>query len=346
MGNRATPNNRESKNYRGFNTVKHSNRDQRRQRQQRSRIVLLSIFLVVIALLLTSLVFLVCSIVDTVKSNSPDTKDPNGGLPSNSGTPSQDVTYISVTQVNDAVYTGELLVVNNNYEYHFPTAVLGLKNIYDNRLKYNDVSNTYMVGDASWKLNSTALDAFNSMLYKYYELSEDGTTLITSAYRTYDDQKNLNSSVAAGYSDHHTGYCVSLKKQTTSGRTELESDHWIYQNCHKYGFIVRYPADKSDITGVRDYTYCLRYVGVAHATYIYEHDLCLEEYVELLKSTYTSANHLKITDANQKTYEVFYVPSAGQVTTIQVPKNYKYTVSGDNIGGFIVTVYLNEPASV
>lgn len=338
MGNRATPS-------RSFNTVKQSNRAQRIKRQQQERRVLLSICVVVAAILLSLLVFLICSIVDTVKTNAPSGNDPSKKYPLASNSTGQELTYISVTQVNTAIRTGELLVVNGSYAYEFPTTALGLKNIYDNRMKFDGVSNTYMVGDASWKLHGTALDAFNAMMLKYYELSEDGTTLITSAYRTYEAQDALNSSVAAGYSDHHTGLCVSLKKQTTTGREDLESDHWIYQNCHKYGFIVRYPEAKSDITGVSSYAYCLRYVGVAHATYIYQNDLCLEEYVELLKTTYTASNHLSVTGADGKRYEVYHVTSTGEVTTIQVPKNYKYSISGDNISGFVVTVHLDEPIS-
>ena len=44
-------------------------------------------------------------------------------------------------------------------------------------------------------------------------------------------------------------------------------------------------------------------------------------------------------------YEIYYVPMTGDSTTVSVPKNYKYTISGDNVGGFIVTVDLNSPAA-
>ena len=75
-----------------------------------------------------------------------------------------------------------------------------------------------------------------------------------------------------------------------------------------------------------------------------EHSLCLEEYVELLRTQYTGSNHLSVKDASGESYEVYYVPaSANELTTIQVPENYAYTVSGDNIGGFIVTVCLDRP---
>ena len=59
---------------------------------------------------------------------------------------------------------------------------------------------------------------------------------------------------------------------------------WLANNAHKYGFVMRYPDAKSDITGVSGYESAYRYVGVAHATYMYNNNLCLEEYVSYLKS--------------------------------------------------------------
>ena len=336
MGNRATPS-------RSFNTVKHSNRDKRIKRQRQERVVLLSICLVVVAILLSLLVFLVCMIVDTVKDGKDDQPN-NGFTPPVGQQGTQDIIYMQETRLPEHVHTGELLIVNSQNQYHFPTTATGLKPIAENRVKYEGVSNTYMVKtDVVWKLKTDALSALNDMMYKYYEVYQDGSVMVTSAYRSYEYQDQNNFSTPAGYSDHHTGLCVALQGNAGKGTSV---DAWFYENCHKYGFVVRYPDDKSTVTGVSGYEYCFRYVGVAHATYMSEKSLCLEEYVEQLKSTYTINNHLKITGADGKNYEVYYVPVATtELTTLQVPKNYQYTISGDNIGGFIVTVCLDEPVS-
>ena len=107
--------------------------------------------------------------------------------------------------------------------------------------------------------------------------------------------------------------------------------------------MVRYPDSKAAITGVDGYEYCFRYVGVPHAYYIHENNYCLEEYVELIKNTYTPDKTLKITTSDGGLYEVYYVAAGSEeLTVLKVPANYSYTVSGDNIGGFIVTVNLNE----
>ncbi len=336
MANRSTP-------PKSFNTVKHSNRKQRLKRQRQERIVLLAIFAVLFAIVLALIAFGICALAARIQADQPPREQDQEGNP-NENLPPQEVTYASATQPTSAVAAGELLIVNSSHEYRFPATETALKNIYDNRVKYQDIHNTYMVANSSWKLNASALDAFNAMMLKHYELFEDGSIKISSAYRSYEDQAgSTTSTTPAGFSDHHTGFCIAIRPQSGG---YLPSDHWIYQNCHKYGFVIRYPNTKSEITGVSDYEYCLRYVGVAHATYMVQNNLCLEEYVELLSKNTSTSNRLAITGADGNPYEVYYVPAgSGEITTLQVPKNRAYTVSGDNIGGFIVTVSLNQTVS-
>ena len=56
---------------------------------------------------------------------------------------------------------------------------------------------------------------------------------------------------------------------------------WMSRHCQEYGFIVRYPKDKEEITGIIYEPWHFRYVGVEAATYMVEHNLCLEEFVAL-----------------------------------------------------------------
>ena len=70
-------------------------------------------------------------------------------------------------------------------------------------------------------------------------------------------------------------------------------------------------------------------------------DLCFEEYLEYLRTNTSQSNHLSFVGDNNVAYEIYYVKaSGGQLTTVSVPSNCSYTISGDNIGGFIVTVTL------
>jgi len=54
---------------------------------------------------------------------------------------------------------------------------------------------------------------------------------------------------------------------------------WLHANCWEYGFIVRYPEGKQDITGFTPEAWHIRYVGREHAMKMWEEDLCLEEYL-------------------------------------------------------------------
>ena len=324
MGNKATQ-------PRSFNTIRRSQTKARAKRRITQRIVLLAMFATVALILVSVLVLGGFAVVNAIIDARPPQHEEN-----DPPAPVNDIVFVQTTKAADDIHMGQLLVVNAENRYTFP-AGLSLLRIYDNMPVKSNGSSIYRPVSNDYKLESEALQALNSMVYKYYELDETANFAISSAYRTLEDQEALSSSVQPGYSDHHTGYCVAIQY---GDRSNLEADHWFYQNCYKYGFIVRYPEGKEGITGVSDYKHCFRYVGVAHATYIYQHGLCLEEYVQLLKNNYaSSATRLAITAADGIAYEVYYIAASGEeLTTLDVPSNYSYTVSGDNHSGFIVTV--------
>ena len=316
---------------RSFNTFRHSNLQKRRENRRRARMTLLGICLVTILLILTVFVLVFCSIAE--RGKTPDRTDP-----SNPPASSQ-VEMQKISKSNADVAKGDLLLVNGDH-YYDPSSAPDLVLIDGTQIAPTGSNKMYTVADTSWKLNETALKAFNTMMKRFYEVSEgDDTVRVTSAYRTAKDQEG--KSLPVGHSDHHTGYCLALR---TASSGYLESSHWIYEQGHKYGFITRYPAGKETVTGVSDYEYCIRYVGVAHATYMTQNGLCLEEYVSLLKTNYSNGEALELQGADGNSYSIFYVAkSEGELTTISVPKGYEYSISGDNVGGFIVTVNLSAP---
>ena len=61
-----------------------------------------------------------------------------------------------------------------------------------------------------------------------------------------------------------------------------EAGKWLQENCYKFGFVLRFPEDKTDITGILYESWHFRYVGRYHATRMKELGMCLEEYVEYL----------------------------------------------------------------
>ena len=154
----------------------------------------------------------------------------------------------------------------------------------------------------------------------------------------YADDINIGK----GFYDHALGTTLTLKqnKPSTALTENLLKNTftWIYENAHTYGFVNRYPNSCENHTNYnsKDRIH-LRYVGVEHATYIYENGICLDEYLELLREDRGFNNPLTFT-ANGKEYSVYYVKYSGNPTQIPVLKDAKYSISGDNMNGFIVTV--------
>ncbi len=129
--------------------------------------------------------------------------------------------------------------------------------------------------------------------------------VICSSYRTNEKQSALYEKEVQGYlgkgmsradaelaaamwvavpgtSEHQTGLAFDIVDESyqllDEGQEKTPVQRWLMKNSYKYGFILRYPNDKSDITGISYEPWHYRYVGVDAATKIYESGLCLEEY--------------------------------------------------------------------
>lgn len=117
---------------------------------------------------------------------------------------------------------------------------------------------------------------------------------------------------------------------------------WLTEHAADYGFIVRYPADKADKTGHDGVTWHFRYVGAPHAKYMYDNNLCLEEYLDLIVTHPWNSEHLT-SKVGDTTYEMYYVAASETeaTTDIQYPSDENGMtpmISGDNINGFVVAV--------
>lgn len=84
---------------------------------------------------------------------------------------------------------------------------------------------------------------------------------------------------APGTSEHEMGIAVDINADTTKSSSDAVYG-WLAENAHKYGFIKRYPSDKTDITGVINEPWHYRYVGEEAAEEIHSRGICLEEYIE------------------------------------------------------------------
>lgn len=122
--------------------------------------------------------------------------------------------------------------------------------------------------------------------------------MVNSSYRPYSDQEEIYNeykkkslkyadSYAArpGHSEHQTGLSIDLTSlehpyiNSTENSFDKSAEYeWLKNNCHKYGFILRYPEGKDYITGYNTESWHFRYVGVEAATQIYEEGITFDEY--------------------------------------------------------------------
>lgn len=103
---------------------------------------------------------------------------------------------------------------------------------------------------------------------------------------TYEDAfyKAKTRIAAPGTSEHQTGLAVDIVGKTHQSLDDAQANTkealWLSEHCAEYGFILRYPKDKTEITGVDYESWHFRYVGTVAASYIMEHEICLEEYLD------------------------------------------------------------------
>lgn len=153
------------------------------------------------------------------------------------------------------------------------------------------------------KADRTATEALGRMLSAAIA---DGLSnfQISSAYRTYSEQQKLvdnsvakyqknnpdwsrdrclsatyNTVAPAGTSEHQTGLAFDITVPNVSF-TGTAQQKWLHEHCAKYGFVVRFTADKQKLTGFVAESWHFRYVGVEAAQTMTQNNWCLEEYVE------------------------------------------------------------------
>lgn len=116
-------------------------------------------------------------------------------------------------------------------------------------------------------------------------LDEDIEAAMANEGLTYQQayEKETRETMPPGYSEHETGLAVdivALDYQVLDGQQEnTPENEWLRENCSRYGFILRYPKGKEDITGIDYEPWHFRYVGNEAAQEIMSRGITLEEYL-------------------------------------------------------------------
>ena len=125
--------------------------------------------------------------------------------------------------------------------------------------------------------------------YRTYEKQQDlfeqqVQEFINQGYGKLDAQRKAAGAVARpGTSEHELGLAVDIVDENNQRLNQYQENtavqRWLMQNSWRYGFILRYPSDKTDITGIQYEPWHYRFVGKEAARIIYENNWTLEEYL-------------------------------------------------------------------
>ena len=214
--------------------------------------------------------------------------------------------YVAYKEKHPTYKTETVIVdVNMNFDYPFYENTKQADRLNSSDIlvnKYHYLPNDYVPKNLTaikeeyavcgMKLVDYAKDAFEEMASA---AKEEGYTIrAMSSYRSYDYQKNLYNryvrqdgqqqadtySARAGYSEHQTGLAVDIDNGKIS-YTDFENTKefgWMQEHAHEYGFILRYPKSKVDVTGYQYESWHYRYVGKEIAKRIHETNMTYDEY--------------------------------------------------------------------
>lgn len=229
-----------------------------------------------------------------------------------------DKVAISELEKNDKVtFDQSMMLVNTEYmlsESFVPDVA---------EYKDTEVFMSRCMLEAYAALSADIIEKFDQKLY------------VSSDFRSAEEQEQLyldmpDTATKPGASEHQTGLAVDVYVAYFAGDGFVKSPigRFVNTECHKYGFIIRYPSFGEDETGIRFEPWHIRYVGKPHAKIIYNNHLTLEEYIFSLEI--------------DRWYEVdgyLFCRQSADNGELTIPESFaSCTVSPDNTGCYIVTV--------
>ena len=180
--------------------------------------------------------------------------------------------------VESTRFHGNILLVNADHRLPADYVPEGLVNLYQMR-------HSFRLASSEIYLTRETYEAAEKMFHAAEEQDMNGF-YITSGYRSYQRQAEVyaesepGKAQEPGASEHQTGMAFDVTAESSSGDFETTAQYgWLMQHAHEYGFIQRYPANKSDITGISYEPWHYRFVGVDAATRMYKTGQCLEELI-------------------------------------------------------------------
>ncbi|ANE46492.1 hypothetical protein SY83_09610 [Paenibacillus swuensis] len=239
---------------------------------------------------------------------------------------------VSITLNKNQIFQGDLLLVNK----HYPVREQGVKSDVVTLAQHEELVRGYGLLDPSIQSSKSVMEPFLAMMDA---AAQDGVNqfLINSGYRDAKRQNELylemgqEYALPAGYSEHNLGLSLDIGSAQEE-MSRAPEGRWLQKHAWSHGFILRYPKDKSAVTGIQYEPWHFRYVGLPHSVIMKEKNLTLEEYLEYLKEHPTLSATVEGVE-----YQIQYYRVSGNMT-IQVPAHQQVELSGNNSDGVIVTV--------
>ena len=179
--------------------------------------------------------------------------------------------------VESTKYHGKILLVNAGNRLDANYVPEGLVNLYSQRHSFRLASSDIYL----------ARECYEPMerMFAAAEAENMNGYIVTSGYRSYERQAEVYAESEPGLaqepgaSEHQTGLSFDVTTETSEGFESTPQYAWLQQHAHEYGFIQRYPANKSDETGISYEPWHYRYVGVQAATQIWQQGITLEAFI-------------------------------------------------------------------
>lgn len=228
-------------------------------------------------------------------TDTPDATEDNKGAETNNNSKGSEN-----KKDNEAVKNDEKILVEDTDDI---LVVVNKKRYVNSEYKPNDliVPNVKFSFSGEHEKKYMRQEAATALEELFDQAKEEGIHLFAiSGYRSYSTQKRVFNgfvdqygeekanefSARPGESEHHTGLAMDVSSQSAEFRLleafgDMPEGKWLKENAHKFGFIIRYLKDKTDITGYTYEPWHIRYVGKEVAEEIYNAGITLEEYLGL-----------------------------------------------------------------
>lgn len=246
----------------------------------------------------------------------------------------------TITLNKEKIHSGNLLLVNA----HYPLKATETRDLIPTDTQMPDVLLKREAANVLRLIFKEILAGNDIVPVSGYRSEEEQTAIYDGSLKSNGEEFTRKFVALPNHSEHQTGLAIDLALNKEC--IDFICPDFPYDGiCERfrntashYGFIERYPSEKEQITGIAHEPWHFRYVGYPHSEIMTENGLTLEEYIDFVKQYSSEESPLRIRKT-EKNIEILYQKGQAEATTIALPDDAVYQVSGNNTDGFIITLW-------